>query len=349
MNINQIIEYSILLKHTFIVYDRCVVSRQRTSLFIDLANNFILLFCKDIFINPVFTGPWRISHWLLYVSWWALFLKSKPSQFHGKMKLSWRKALTSRMWLNLIKSKTLDPSRLIINYTTVASSNLLLLAFLKLVCLLVYLIVNSFLKEILQKSQQQIMIKILFQVNKKYIKNYCFCGEHHEKFWCVSYVKVDEIIQLQIKFWDLHFYSIGQSSFFFSQLPGRTFSLIKLISFLLFNLIISASFCAQQCLEIVSIEFHGTVSPGRWGDNFNGPWTTLNFHLPLGGLSQMRFLKSFTLFGGRQRGFLYWRGCGVSVPHLAKIYSSSPTKKLPLTRVTPKFLFPTPKVHPPTK
>ena len=49
-----------------------------------------------------------------------------------------------------------------------------------------------------------------------------------------------------------------------------------------------------------------TPTPGRWGDNFMGPWETLNFHLPpLGELSQMEGLKFSTLFygeGGDGRG-----------------------------------------------
>ena len=43
---------------------------------------------------------------------------------------------------------------------------------------------------------------------------------------------------------------------------------------------------------------------GRLGDNFVGPWGTLNFHLPLWGLSQMGVLKFFT-FEGEQQDFLY--------------------------------------------
>ena len=41
--------------------------------------------------------------------------------------------------------------------------------------------------------------------------------------------------------------------------------------------------------------------PGRWGDNFFGPWGTLHFHLPLvWWLSQMGSSTFSTLFlGGR--------------------------------------------------
>ena len=61
---------------------------------------------------------------------------------------------------------------------------------------------------------------------------------------------------------------------------------------------------------------------GRLGDNFIGPWGTLNFHLPLGaggvgglgGLSQMGVLKFFT-FEGEQRDF----------PHGGEWWNHSPT------------------------
>lgn len=85
VNIIQIIccFFFFLIKHIFIVYDKYVVSGQCINFFIDLANKFILTFCKDMFINSIFTVPSSsTSHRLLYVRQWSLFIKSEPSQFH---------------------------------------------------------------------------------------------------------------------------------------------------------------------------------------------------------------------------------------------------------------------------
>ena len=43
-------------------------------------------------------------------------------------------------------------------------------------------------------------------------------------------------------------------------------------------------------------------SPRKIRDSFTRPWWTLNFHLPLGGLRQIRDLKFFTLFFGGASG-----------------------------------------------
>ena len=70
--------------------------------------------------------------------------------------------------------------------------------------------------------------------------------------------------------------------------------------------------------EMAFMECSNTPPPPppdeRWGGGqFYWGFGDLNFHLPLGGHSQMGGLKFFTLFWGRQQGFLYWGdGGGVS-------------------------------------
>ena len=81
------------------------------------------------------------------------------------------------------------------------------------------------------------------------------------------------------------------------------------------------------------------------GDNFIRPWGAFNFHMPLGRLSQMAGLKSFTLLGGQ--GFLYWRDGRSPSPTNQKLTHPYPTRKSPLSRLTPKFLFTPTNVHPP--
>ena len=65
---------------------------------------------------------------------------------------------------------------------------------------------------------------------------------------------------------------------------------------------------------------------GRW-DNFMGPWRTLNFHLPLWGLSQMGELKFSTRFWGDSRLFSNG-GTERVLPLLAKSYSFLPPEKV---------------------
>ena len=88
---------------------------------------------------------------------------------------------------------------------------------------------------------------------------------------------------------------------------------------------------------------------GERGDNFIGPCGTLNFYLPLGGLSQMRGLKSFTLFGGDNKVFSSGGNAGSPFPTGQKSTHPSPTRESPPSRLNSKFLFPLTKVHPPTK
>ena len=65
------------------------------------------------------------------------------------------------------------------------------------------------------------------------------------------------------------------------------------------------------------------------GYNFIGPWGTLNFYLPLGVLTQMGGLKSFTLFFGRGGNKVFW-GDGGAPPPLAKnLLISLPPGKVP--------------------
>ena len=56
----------------------------------------------------------------------------------------------------------------------------------------------------------------------------------------------------------------------------------------------------------------GNPHPKKMGDNFIGPWGTLNFHLPLGRLSKMWGLKSFTLLRGGTTRLSLLGGMGVS-------------------------------------
>ena len=91
--------------------------------------------------------------------------------------------------------------------------------------------------------------------------------------------------------------------------------LISLRHFKLFNTL-QKNVYKCNINKVWSKNFQTFNSPwGRWrggGDNFIGSPQTLNFHLPLGGLNQMGGgLKSFTLFFGGHRGFLY-RGDGGS-------------------------------------
>ena len=83
------------------------------------------------------------------------------------------------------------------------------------------------------------------------------------------------------------------------------------------------------------------------GYNFVGPWGTLNFYLPLGVLTQMGGLKSFTLFfwEGGQQGFL--GGWGSPSPTGQKFTHPSPTRNSPPVDSPPNFYYPPPKVHPP--
>ena len=74
------------------------------------------------------------------------------------------------------------------------------------------------------------------------------------------------------------------------------------------------------------------------GDNFIGPWGTLNFHVPLGGLA--KWATAFSLLGG-------W---GESLIPLAKDLLIPPPPAKVLTSSLPppkKNLFPPPKAHPP--
>ena len=75
------------------------------------------------------------------------------------------------------------------------------------------------------------------------------------------------------------------------------------------------------------------------GANFIRPWGTLNFHLPMEGLSHGVFTIFHTFFGGG--GFLYWGMEGVP-PTLTKNYSSLPPKKVsPLDSPHQRFIPPT--------
>ena len=59
------------------------------------------------------------------------------------------------------------------------------------------------------------------------------------------------------------------------------------------------------------------------GDNFIGPWGTLNFHLPLGGLAKWVF-KFSTLFGGTT-GFSLLVGWREPLNHTPPTPSHPPT------------------------
>ena len=85
--------------------------------------------------------------------------------------------------------------------------------------------------------------------------------------------------------------------------------------------------------KIENLQDHKAWNPlpqKDWGDNFIGPWGTLNFHLPLGGL-----------VGGA--GFYLLGGMGGVLPPLAKNYSSLPDqeKSLPVDSSHQRIIPPT--------
>ena len=123
-----------MLKHLFIVFDRFVFSRQYISFFINVANNFVLSYPGDRFIDAMFIAScvstvtenlhyawfsfvitWIVInlfafkalsspiHCFFYPTslqltacWWSLSIKWESSQLHGKIELS----LTSRLQIN---------------------------------------------------------------------------------------------------------------------------------------------------------------------------------------------------------------------------------------------------------
>ena len=92
--------------------------------------------------------------------------------------------------------------------------------------------------------------------------------------------------------------------------------------------------------------------PGRQrGDNFIGLWGTLNFHLPRGSLAKWG-AQIFQTWGGGGRGamrFSLLGDGGSPSPTGLKFTHASTTRKSPDSKLTHKFLFPSSKVHPPTK
>ena len=78
-------------------------------------------------------------------------------------------------------------------------------------------------------------------------------------------------------------------------------------------------------------------------NNLIEPWGTLNFHLPLGGLSQIRGLKFFIklFFGGDNRVYSTGGGEGAPPPLTKNLLVSPTPGKVPPSRVPP------PKVHSP--
>ena len=99
------------------------------------------------------------------------------------------------------------------------------------------------------------------------------------------------------------------------------------------NFKIIFEFSLQNLLTWLSVHTnvsHRILPLRRWGGGkeFYWAWGTLNFHLSLGGLSQMGGLKLSTFFWGDNRVFSPWGMEGVPHPPLAKNYSSFPPGKV---------------------
>ena len=99
-------------------------------------------------------------------------------------------------------------------------------------------------------------------------------------------------------------------------------------------------------------DMESSPPPGRWGGgggwcNFMRPWGTLNFHLPLGGLSQIGGLKFSIRLWGQQR-FLYWGDGGSPSPTGQKLLIPPTRKSLPSRLLPPTFYSLTKVLSPPT-
>ena len=92
---------------------------------------------------------------------------------------------------------------------------------------------------------------------------------------------------------------------------------------------------------------HG-IPPGRWWDNFFGPWGILNFHLQLErGAQPNGGFKIFHTFGGQQQGFLYRENGGSPYPIGEKLFIPPTGKSLSSRLPPPNFYCPYQRFIPP--
>ena len=109
----------------------------------------------------------------------------------------------------------------------------------------------------------------------------------------------------------------------------------------IFIAMVSAFFSLETYLK-VSVE---SFPPGRWVGNFIGPGQPEIFTCPWEGLSKWGF-KIFHIFGV-DKAFFTGRNGVSPFPTGQKFIHPSSTRKSPPSGLTPKFVFPPPKVHPP--